>query len=106
MTAFDWDAELSDTDRDAMIEKCARLVVERGMATPAILFLDMHRPLGFLAGQSLILASGFLAPLVGPQRLQQMSRLLQSPDSVARLIARIETLNIETVQSEPSEKKG
>jgi hypothetical protein len=90
MPGFDWDAPLSDTDRDALIERCARIIVQRGLATPAILFLDMHRPLGFLAGQSLILASGFLAPFVGPLRVQQMSQLLQSRDGVERLIARIE----------------
>jgi hypothetical protein len=102
MTAgFDWDAELSAADRDALINRCARLVAERGLTTPAILFLEMHRPLGFLAGQSLILASGFLAPLFGPQRVQQLSRLLQSRDSVDRLIARIESLAHNANASQP-----
>jgi hypothetical protein len=92
MTVFDWNAELNAADRDALIDRCAHLVAERNMALPAILFLEMHRPLGALAAQSLILASGFLAPLVGPQRVRQMARLLESPDSVERLIARIEAL--------------
>lgn len=93
MPAFDWDAALTDSERDELIEKCARLVVTRGMTAPAILFLELHLPVGFLAGQSLILASGFLAPIFGPQRVRQMARLLESRDNVQRLIARIDALS-------------
>jgi acyl-CoA reductase-like NAD-dependent aldehyde dehydrogenase len=94
MAAFDWDAELNPADRDALIDRCARIVADHKMGLPAILFLEMHRPLGSLAAQSLILASGFLAPLVGPQRVREMARLLESPDSIERLIARIEALSL------------
>jgi len=94
MLGFDWDAPLGDDERDALIEKCAGIVVKRGLTTPAVLFLDMHRPLGFLAAQSLILASGFLAPLFGPVNVRQMARLLESPDNADRLIARIESLSL------------
>ena len=95
MPAFDWDAPLTDAERDSLIDRCARLAVTRGLAAPTILFLELHRPIGFLAGQSLILASGFLAPLFGPQRIREMARLLESGDNVSRLIARIEALGQE-----------
>jgi hypothetical protein len=91
---FDWDAELSDEERDALIEKLAQKVHGRGLYTPAILFLEMHKPVTYLASQSLILGSGLLAPLFGPKQLQQFSKLLEKRQNVERLVNRIEELHI------------
>jgi hypothetical protein len=91
MWGIDWDAPLSKDDRDALIETVAREVHKRGMTIPAILFLEMHKPLGFVAGQTLVFGSGFLAPLVGAQNLQKWAKLIENPDDVERLIRRIES---------------
>ena len=88
--SFDWDAELQPEERDALIDKIARQVTSRGMQIPAILLLEMHKPLAFLAGQGLLVSSGFLAPIFGPKNVQQYSRLLESRDNIERLIRRIE----------------
>jgi hypothetical protein len=93
-SGFDWDAELSPEKRDDLINKLAAQVDKRRMHLPAILFLDMHKPLAFLAGQSLLLSSGFLAPLFGPQNVQQYAKLFESRDNIERLIQRIEELTI------------
>ncbi len=100
MFGMDWDAPLSNADRDAIIDKIADEVTKRGMTIPAVLFLEMHKPLGFLAGQSLIFGAGFIAPLVGPKNLQHWAKLIENPDDVERLIRRIETLRT----SEPAAK--
>ena len=92
MFGMDWDAPLSNEDRDDIIDKIAAEVTKRGMTVPAVLFLEMHKPLGFLAGQSLIVGAGFIAPLVGPKNLQHWAKLIENPDDVERLIRRIETL--------------
>src|SRR5579884_3894632 len=89
---FDWDAELPAERRDALIEKMAQFVSRRGLHVPAIFFLEMHKPLTYLASQSLILGSGFLAPFFGPQNVQQVAKLLEKRDNVERLIRRIEDL--------------
>jgi hypothetical protein len=90
---MDWDADLPDDRRDALIEDLAQKVRRRGLATPAILFLEIHKPLTYLASQSLILGSGFLAPLFGPQNVQQYAKLFESRENVERLIQRIEELS-------------
>lgn len=97
---MDWDAELSEEARDAWIEKLATYVVQRGMQTPAILFLETHKPLTFFASQGLVLGSGFLAPLFGPMNVQQLSKLFEKRANVERLIVRIETLSLEVKVSE------
>ena len=92
MTTFDWDAELTEAQRDALIDHLARQVGARKLQTPAILFLEMHKPLAFLTGQGLLLSSGFLAPLFGPKNVQQYARLLESRDNIELLIRKIEAL--------------
>ena len=89
---FDWDAELPAERRDALIEKAARFVDRRGLHVPAILFLEMHKPLTYIASQFLVLGSGFIAPFFGPQNVQQVAKLLEKRDNVERLVRRIEDL--------------
>ena len=98
---FDWDEELKEEERDALIEKLAQKVHQRRLHAPAILFLEIHKPLCFLASQSLILASGFLAPLFGPQNVQRYSKLFESRENVERLIRRIEILQVSEEETVP-----
>lgn len=82
--------ELSPDDRDKLIDELARKIVGRGMETPAIMFLEMNKPLAFIASQSMLLASPFLAPIFGMEGVQKYSRLFSSPDNIELLIQRIE----------------
>ena len=93
MSDFDWDAELSDEDRDALIEKMAQKIAQFGMFTPAILLLEMNKPIAFLTGQATVLASGMLAPLFGFENVQQFSRLCENRQNVEKLIQRVEELS-------------
>ena len=86
------EGDLSPEDRDKLIDELARKIVERGLETPAILFLEMHKPVAFLAGQSLLVASPFLAPIFGMEGVQRYSSLLSSQENVEFLIRRIEDL--------------
>ncbi|MGC8783832.1 MAG: hypothetical protein ACP5RN_05550 [Armatimonadota bacterium] len=92
--------ELSDEERDAILERIAQGVVRRGMAAPAVLFLELNKPLSFVASQSLIVLTPFLAPFVGIDNVHRYSRLLEKRENVERLIERIEQLEHE--RQEPS----
>ena len=96
------DDELSDEERDAILEKIAQGVVRRGMAAPAVLFLELNKPLSFVASQSLIVLTPFLAPFVGVDNVHRYSRLLEKRENVERLIERIEQLEHEKGQEPPS----
>jgi acyl-CoA reductase-like NAD-dependent aldehyde dehydrogenase len=87
-----WNEDLTPEERDALIEKIADGVVKRGMATPAVLFLEMHKPLSFAASQSLIVTSPLIGPFVGVERLQAAAQVLKDRDNIERLICRIEDL--------------
>ena len=74
----------------ALLERVADAVVHRGMATPAVLFLESIGPMNFLGSQAL----HFLTPIldvVFPQRdVEHVACLLERRDTLARLAALIE----------------
>ncbi len=105
------DDELTDEQRDAILERIAQGVVRRGMSAPAVLFLELNKPLAFVASQSLLVLTPFLAPFVGIENVHRVSRLLEKRENVERLVERIEQLEHERQQEQsscntPSRKSG
>lgn len=100
MTA-DFGEPLSDAERDGLIEQIASAIARRGLETPAILFLEMHKPLSFFASQTLIVTSPLIAPIVGFDRMRAASNLLESRANVELLIERLEQLS---AAREPAKK--
>jgi len=78
--------------RARVIESVARVIVERRLETPAVLFLESNRPLRFLAGQGLLMALPLIGSFIPPPDVEALSRILDSEDNLDALIARIETL--------------
>jgi hypothetical protein len=64
------------------------------MATPAVLFIELNRPLSFLAGQAAHVLFPFLAPVLGARLSRQVAELLEDPANVDRLLERLERLAI------------
>ncbi len=87
---MNWDTPLPPADREKLLEEFANAVAKRGLQTPVIFGLEMHRPLAFTASQSIVVFAPMLAPLVGIERLQNISRLLGEPGIIDRLIERID----------------
>ena len=68
-----------------LLERAAHVIVQRGMATPALLFLESVGPMNFLGSQAL----HFLTPIlqvVFPQRdVERVALLLERRDTLAKL---------------------
>ena len=77
-------------DDVVLLERVADAVVRRGMAAPAVVFLESMAPMNFLGSQ----AVHFFTPLldvVFPQReVERVALLLERRDSLMRLAALIE----------------
>ena len=86
-----WETELTDEERDKLIVKIADQVIKRRMETPAIMVLEMHKPLANLTGQAAIAFSPFLIPFLGYEHVNDYSRLFASSDNWDRLIEAIES---------------
>lgn len=73
-----------------MLDRLALEVTKRGLHVPAVIFLEMHKPLANVAGHMMLAASPFVCPFIGFDRFDGYSRLLSRPENVERLIERIE----------------
>lgn len=89
-------------DGEALLDQIAAAVVRRGLATPAVFFLELNRPLAFLAGQATHVLVPFLAPLVGIGKMQEVARVLNDPRSIDRLLERIDRYGREPGPQEES----
>ncbi len=73
-----------------LLERIAEVIVKRGMAAPATMFLESMGPMNFLGSQAL----HFLTPIIecafNTKEVEQVARLLERRDTVTRLIAIIE----------------
>ena len=85
--------ELAPDERDRLIDELAQKIVRRGMETPSIMFLEMHKPVAFLASQTMLVASPFLTPMFGPEGVRKYSQLFGNSENVELLIRRIEDLS-------------
>jgi hypothetical protein len=74
----------------ALLEKIAQNVVNRRLEMPAVLFLEMHRPLSFLGSQALYFLTPLLGLVAAPEQISRLARMLDTPEGVERLISAIE----------------
>lgn len=84
--------ELTDEEERKLIDNIAKLVVDKGLEAPAIMFLEVTRPLSFIASQLAIVALGplqWLFELEGPK----YTGLFMKKENVNRIIERIEALS-------------
>ena len=75
--------------RDPMSELVAQSLARWGLTTPALLFLELHRPVAFAAGQCAIFFEPLLGFVVGAQNALHFSQWLADEDGIDHLIKRL-----------------
>ena len=81
------------TEEQALIvDKLCREIVRRHLATPALLFLETARPLGFLGAQTLHFLGPFAQVATGSDAHRQLALFLERRGSIDFLCRRIEQL--------------
>jgi len=81
-------AETTFTPEDlALLEKVAHLITRRGMALPALLFLESLGPLNFLGSQVLHGLRPFLELVCDTMEMDRLAVLLERRESIPRLMA-------------------
>jgi hypothetical protein len=78
-----------------LLEAIAQRIHQYRLETPAVLFLEMHKPLAFIGSQAFLVASPVFAPFIGMNRVEAFAELISEPGNVERLIQRIEELAME-----------
>ncbi len=77
-------------DQMTFVEKVARKISGLGLAAPAILFLEAHKPLAFLSSQLLLIAQPTLNLFVSSHSTQNMVDLLADPTQLEQLMTQLE----------------
>jgi hypothetical protein len=89
-----WPGRADDALRaDEIIEAIAKRIVARRLEGPAVLFLELHKPLAFILSQAALVATPMLGLFASPQEIEDFSRILGSRQAVEALIQRIEALS-------------
>ncbi len=77
--------------REQLMDDLARHAARANLTAPAILFLEMHKPLAFLGAQFLWAAQPFLSLWWNGADVRDVATLLEDPASVEALIERLGT---------------
>lgn len=85
-----WKDELTEEQTEALLEKCSHEIRRRQLEAPAIVFLEMHKPICNVFAHAGLSAAPFLVPLFGFDFVNDYSNLLQKRDNVERLICMLE----------------
>ena len=90
---------LDATRRQEIIDRTARRIAGLGMTAPAVLFLEMNKPLAFLGAQLLFAAQPFLSVTFGEADLRDFAEIIEDRAGVEQLIARLESIRTEQPSS-------
>lgn len=79
-----------DDLREASIERLVRWIQARGLAEPAVLFIEASKPLLPIGSQALLLVQPLLGWLDSSLDLSEYVELLEDPAGVERIVSRLE----------------
>jgi hypothetical protein len=85
------DAGVLSPDDLLLLERTAEAVVRRGMAAPAVVFLESMAPMNFLGSQAVHFFTPLLEVVFLQRDVERVALLLERRDTLARLAALIET---------------
>ena len=108
MQDFDLTTSLTKEELDSVVEVIAGKIVKRRLEMAAVLILEMHKPLSFVASQAAVVAMPLVGPLLGMENMATLSRLLRDRENVEVLITRIEerALARDTRRGRTAESRG
>lgn len=76
-----------------LLERIAEVIVTRRMMAPATVFLESMGPMNFLGSQVIHFLTPILECACNTKEVEQVARLLENRDTVARLVATIEAMS-------------
>jgi len=85
-----WETELTEEETSSLLEKAAHEVRRRNMVVPAVLALEMHKPLAYVGAHAAVALAPFIAPITGYERYNDYTRLFSKRENVERLIQLLE----------------
>lgn len=84
------DSQPLSVDDVQLMERVADVIVKRGMAAPATVFLESMGPMNFLGSQALHFFTPIIECAFNVKEVEQVARLLERRETIPQLIAVIE----------------
>lgn len=88
----DNNSRFTDEELDEFIDKLADAVHRRGMSVPAVMALEMAKPLSFIGYSSLVVFAPMLELIFDPVKMEKMQAVAGDRDRIEKLIVAIENL--------------
>jgi len=92
-------------DEDAVIDKLANKVIQRGMAVPAIMFLESVKPLNYIGSQTMVFFEPIIQSLFNFKDYDTFRRALEKRETIEILLLRIEKYDAVSLAREKRMKK-
>ena len=92
-------------EEEAVLEKLANKVVEKGMTVPAIIFLESVKPLNFIGSQTMVFFEPIIQTLFNFKDYTTVRTALEKRESIEILILRIEKYDAVAHKREKAFKK-
>ncbi|HPV14365.1 MAG TPA: hypothetical protein PL126_01785 [Candidatus Cloacimonadota bacterium] len=87
--------EISDAEAAEMIEKVARFIAERHLASAGIMMVESLRPLHSIGSQLLYFVLPFAEVLFDSKKYQRFALMIQNESNLKRLVQRMDELDEE-----------
>jgi hypothetical protein len=85
-----WDKELTEEETEALLDKAAYEIRRRKLNGPAVLALELNKPLSNVGAHAALAFAPFLVPMFGFNFVNDYSRLLSKRDNIERLLQKLE----------------
>lgn len=93
-----------DPTDEELLAQVARQIVRRGLAVPAVFFLESSKPLSYVGSQALLFLEPFVRIFLSAPNYDRFARLLEDRDNYERLIEAIEKGDADREASERAAK--
>lgn len=77
-------------EEDAIIDKLAKKVIDRGMAVPAIMFLESVKPLNFIGAQTMVFFEPIIQTVFNFKDYDVLRTALEKRETIEIMLLRIE----------------
>ena len=84
--------KFSEQELDEFTLVLANLVCNRGMTVPAIMTLEMVKPLSFVGASGLTFFSPILEAIMDPVKIEKFQAIIADRSRIEKLMVEIETL--------------
>ncbi|MBI3038665.1 hypothetical protein HYY75_06410 [bacterium] len=86
------DEKFSAEEIDSFIQTFAKEIVRRKMSVPAVIALEMAKPLSFLGHSACVVMGPLIEMVFDPKKIEKMTSILSERCHIERLLETIETM--------------